>query len=252
MGKSKIDWTDYVWNPVTGCSKVSAGCANCYAERHANRFWGERKFTDIICHEDRLNYPMSIKKPSRIFVNSMSDLFHANVPGEFVEKVIWAITKCPQHQFIILTKRAERMKSFFDFYTAPLNLIAGVSVEDQRSADERIPLLIETDVRYRAISAEPLLGHITLVNLVPSTYQTIDWVIVGGESGPGARAMDEAWAIGLMNECRELGIPFYFKQWGEYNKDGVRVGKVAAGNVLAGRVIHEYPYTEGFTKMVAP
>ena len=252
MGKSKIDWTDYSWNPVTGCSKVSAGCANCYAERHAKRFWGERKFTDIVCHEDRLNYPFSIKQPARIFVNSMSDLFHEKVSYEFIEKVVRVIAKCPQHQFIVLTKRPEMLKSFFDAYPAPPNLIAGVSVEDQRSADERVPLLMETNVRYRAISAEPLLGHISIMKLVARQNRILDWVIVGGESGPGARVMDEGWALDLLTECSRplLGIPFYFKQWGEYNENGVRVGKAAAGHLLNGRVIHEYPYTEGFIKMV--
>jgi len=240
MGKSKIDWTDYTWNPVTGCTKVSTGCLNCYAERHAKRFWGERKFTDVICHEDRLNYPLSIKKPSRIFVNSMSDLFHEKVNSEFVFRVIDVIQKCPQHQFLVLTKRPGRMNFFFNkLCDMPLNnLILGVSVEDQESADYRIPLLLDIPGRwYKTISAEPLLGPIDMQKYM----HEIEWVIVGGESGIGARPMKAEWAESLQQQCKLTGTAFFFKQWGEFDEFGIRVGRAAAGHLLRGVEYHEYP-----------
>ena len=243
MGKSKIDWCDYVWNPVTGCSKVSEGCRNCYAERLAKRFWGERKFTDVICHEDRLEYPFSIKKPSRIFVNSMSDLFHEKVSTEFIYKVIRVMLNNPQHQFIVLTKRPERMRADVNWmfvYDFP-NIIWGVSIEDQKTADERIPFLLETKPllksRHLTVSAEPLLGPVDIQKYL---YE-IEWVICGGESGIGARPMHIDWVTSLQRQCGLTSTAFFFKQWGEFDANGVRVGKAAAGHLLNGQEYHEYP-----------
>jgi protein gp37 len=175
---TKIEWCmnpdgtpGEVWNPVTGCRKTSSGCQNCYAERIAKRFWGERKFTDVVCHEDRLDVPLHWKKPRRIFVNSMSDLFHPNVPFGFVEGVWDTIAKAQQHTFIILTKRPDRMLKFSrwmagrdDISTAewPRNVWLGVSVENQQAADERIPLLLQTPAAVRFLSCEPLLGPVEL------------------------------------------------------------------------------------------
>lgn len=241
MSKSRIEWTDRVWNPTTGCTKVSAGCANCYAEREAGRWWGYRKFSDVRCHPDRLDIPIYWKKPVRIFVDSMSDLFHDDVPDEFIEKVWLIMMHSPRHTFQILTKRPKRM---LDFVTTKLypgetkphfncrHIWLGVSVEDQKTADERIPLLLETSAAVRFVSVEPMLGHIDLLQSVfqpgawsdinlavlPSAIKTvgIDWVICGGESGPNARPMHPDWARSLRDQCVKANVPFFFKQWGEW------------------------------------
>lgn len=244
MGKSKIDWCDYVWNPVTGCSKVSEGCRNCYAERLAKRFWGERKFTDVQCHEDRLGFPQTIKKPSWIFVNSMSDLFHKDVPDSFIHNVMGKMLAKPQHIFIILTKRPERMKRFieyFPYFGGLKNVIYGVSVEDQDSADERIPILLATRVMNRMVSIEPMIGDVNMVRYLGLRGDRLDWVIVGGESGPGARPMKAEWANEIQKDCAFVNVPFFFKQWGEFDANGDRVGKAAAGHLLNGVEYHEYP-----------
>ncbi len=165
MGATRIDWCDYVWNPVTGCSKVSEGCRNCYAESIARRFWGERKFTDVQCHERKLHDPLSWKKPRRVFVNSMSDLFHHDVPDGFIFGVFMRMAKASQHTFIILTKRPQRMLEWLwsheGFHNLP-NVWMGVSVEDQQTADERIPLLLAAPAAVRFVSCEPLLGPVDL------------------------------------------------------------------------------------------
>ena len=244
MNKTKIDWADYAWNPVTGCTKVSEGCRHCYAERHAKRFWGERKFTDVMCHEDRLGFPQTIKKPSIIFVNSMSDLFHEDVPTWFIEYVMVAIggTRGRRHKFIILTKRPKRMQEFLNtrFEFGGLNnVIYGVSVEDQKTADERIPILLETNVKNKMISVEPMIGAVNLDKA--GWLDVLDWVIVGGESGPGARPMQLGWAAEVKDQCKQYKVPFFFKQWGEFDEFGIRVGRAAAGHLLRGVEYHEYP-----------
>jgi len=247
MNKTKIDWADYAWNPVTGCSKVSEGCRNCYAERLAKRFWGERKFTDVKCHEDRLNQPENIKKRSTIFVNSMSDLFHEKVPNWFIDKIMFTMTRLP-HNFIVLTKRPSRMKHYFEFEHSPRldwanfdNLFFGVSVEDQKTADERIPILLSTKVNNRIVSIEPMIGEVNIVKYLGLRGERLDWVIVGGESGPGARPMKAEWANEIQKYCAFVNVPFFFKQWGEFDANGVRVGKTAAGHLLNGVEYHEYP-----------
>ena len=238
MTKTSIEWATDVWNPVTGCTKVSQGCKNCYAERIAERFWGERKFTDVQLHPDRLEDPMHWKKPRRVFVNSMSDLFHPDVSYDFIGDVIETISKCPQHTFMVLTKRPERMQFIFSKvmkYLAekPLpNLWLGVSVEDQKTADERIPLLLQTPAAVRFVSCEPLLEpvdinisifgfHREYGNPMPPKFSWVrgnglDWVICGGESGSGARPMHPDWARSLRDQCQAASVPFFFKQWGEW------------------------------------
>ena len=311
MGTSKIEWTDAVWNPVTGCSKVSAGCKNCYAERIFPRIYGNqsidegtgphhRRFIDVVCHPERLEQPLQWRKPRRIFVNSMSDLFHEAVPDEFVDKVFAVMLACAalegrRHTFQILTKRPERMRCYltnvqskpgtdllrrwaevgngwicmddedvlfseyimgrtcFDWdddgynsgdsvyapwaYTRKLfplpNVCLGVSVENQETADERIPLLLQTPAVVRFVSYEPAIGPMQLTrhhqwcpehdfdggfcsSPCPS-LRSIDWLICGGESGPKARPMQEEWARDVMLQCRASRVPFFMKQGSKYN-----------------------------------
>lgn len=303
---SKIEWLcrpgtkPESWNPVTGCTKVSEGCRNCYAETIANRFWEAqyppvdiveydpticsyvnekryRRFADVQYHEDRLAIPMSWKKPRTVFVNSMSDLFHADVPDEFIDRVFAVMALCPQHTFIVLTKRPERMLEYLiarsksaqpwkdgaravgyaldyegiSLVPFPLpNVYLGVSVEDQRTADERIPLLLQTPAAVRVVSAEPLLGPINFDNGTTSWFSCrsqmteadadaieasgrdggfdccesfsaglghfrgIDWLIGGGESGPKARPCDVAWIRSLVSQAKAANVPVFVKQIG--------------------------------------
>lgn len=358
MSKSKIEWTDLTWNPVTGCNKVSQGCRNCYAERMYERFNGKDSFKNIICHEDRLLIPVRRKKPSMVFVNSMSDLFHEKVPFSFIDKVFAIMGLTPQHTYQVLTKRADRMLEYFEsrvnsemmeqaaekivtdqphlfyvvrryrfenetmeeatndlrhiiksagwysgisyidtgegdaekehefFYegTWPLpNVWLGVSVEDQKTANERIPLLLQVPAAVRFLSCEPLLGAVKLKFMTgnevmtdalngleittaqhhaikPTTIHKIDWVICGGESGPGARPMHPDWARSLRDQCKAAGVPFFFKQWGEWThiypqdlsmanrqqtyQHGTsfyKVSKRLAGDILDGYQHHEFP-----------
>ena len=393
MADTSIEWTDKVWNPVTGCAKVSAGCAHCYAERMFGRNlpgMKGQKFSEVRCHDDRLEAPLHWRKPRRVFVNSMSDLFHEDVPCEFIDKVFAVMALCPQHTFQVLTKRPERMleyftadrdeliadKVVFDAYgplaqylrkvstwipdehdetdgghrvsapgywdwhvSLPLpNVWLGVSVENQQAADERIPLLLDTPAAVRFVSCEPLLGPVDLAHIdwvaelgriytresqkateysamfadmakavrgceweegrawrnaltgawfdgwdgddnPEPLHHTIDWVIVGGESGPNARPMHPDWARSLRDQCRDAGVPFFFKQWGEWAPESkvgyhertafcrygefhvgdgewiesclcaegaddaqmYRVGKKIAGRLLDGREWNEFP-----------
>lgn len=308
--KTGIEWTDATWNPVTGCTKVSAGCKHCYAEREWPRMtrlvpaYAGRDFADVRTHADRLDQPLRWRRPRKVFVNSMSDLFHPDVPDEFIDKVFAVMAMSGQHTFQVLTKRPERMREYLEQRTAsmsaddwlvsspvseaarfvswecgdplpgnaPLHLAGnwplsnvwlGVSIEDQTTADERIPLLLDTPAAVRWISAEPLLGPVDLrhlndgkeVNeidsLKPWTWEQeidnwrdtsetweedfsdyyggievtdakgpihnkIDWVVVGGESGPKARPMHPSWVRSMRDQCSEAGVPFLFKQWGEW------------------------------------
>ena len=339
--KSAISWTDATLNPVTGCSKVSPGCQNCYAERIALRkmqpydtglpWTAQNAAQNVKLHPARLEQVLRWKKPRHVFVNSMSDLFHEQVPEEFIDRVFAVMALSPRHTFQLLTKRPERMLAYlgeergwivephatrnlavirgmepFIGKGAPFagkrltshlrgkqrllplpNVWLGVSVEDQRRADERIPLLLQTPAAVRFLSAEPLLGPISLQDAVwPLCIRTrdgheehcdgglycdersVDWVIVGGESGPGARPMHPGWARSIRDQCVEAGVAFHFKQWGEWApgvvgdpvsanppKDSfhvwdvvgperlasVRVGKKAAGRELDGRTWDEMP-----------
>ena len=237
--KSKIEWTDATWNPVTGCSKVSAGCKNCYAEGVAKRFWADRKFTDIETHFEILGKPLNWRNPKRIFVNSMSDLFHERVPFKFIDDVFTTMYLAKHHTFQILTKRPERMLEYIQGRTFQAmsaagkpalvlpNVWLGVSVEDQESADERIPLLIQTPAAVRFLSAEPLLGKldingylkcklpgVDMKKLYPANEAGIGWVICGGESGAAARPFDIRWGHFLRDQCQAAGVPFFMKQFG--------------------------------------
>jgi len=235
--KSRIAWTDATWNPVTGCTKVSAGCKNCYAEREwkrlaANpktRYYG-RKFTDVQCHEDVLELPLHWKKPRRIFVNSMSDLFHDDVPEGFIKRVLGIVERTPQHTYQILTKRAARMSDYFRRHACPPNVWLGVSVENQEAADERILMLRHCPgATVRWVSIEPMLGAVDLErirlararhpgesDIVLNGLEKTDWVVCGGESGPRARPMHPWWVRSLRDQCVRAGVPFFFKQWGRW------------------------------------
>ena len=252
---TKIEWTDATWNPVTGCSKVSLGCKNCYAERLFARPYPGRVFTDVQTHPERVDAPLHWRKPRRVFVNSMSDLFHEAVPDEFIDRVFAVEALCPQHTFEILSKRPERMRTYVeglpdraarakallvidirnftqalgvlrsDYYGArrwPLpNVWLGVSVEDQATANERIPLLLDTPAAVRWISAEPLLGPVDLTRYLQigtsvngRTRSDIQWVVVGGESGPGARICDVDWIRSIIRQCKVASVSVFCKQVG--------------------------------------
>lgn len=289
---TKIEWTDETWNPVTGCSKVSQGCKHCYALREwprlaanpkATAYFG-REFTDVAVHPERLMTPLRWTRPRKVFVNSMSDLFHEDVPFEFIDRVFAVMALSPQHIFQVLTKRPERLRDYMTFeghgrwgfidgrarqlyaeqhgrpfppgkmLLGPLpHVWLGVSVEDQATADERIPLLLQTPAAVRWISAEPLLGAVDLTRLCiaqadtlsrhtdalrghswdesahdgggpplsddPPDHVKLDWVVAGGESGPKARPMHPDWARGLRDQCAAAGVPFLFKQWGTWGPD---------------------------------
>lgn len=271
--KSKIEWTDATWNPVTGCTKVSSGCENCYMFRDWPRLAGnpktkyyKRSPTDVMCHPSELEKPLRWKKPRKIFVNSMSDLFHEKVPFKFIDKVLAVAALCPQHTFTVLTKRPERMAEYinrlaksikpletyardightFNFNGISLlpwplpNLWLGVSVEDQKTTDQRIPKFLDVPAAVRFISYEPALGAVDLENIVYPKFKPthpsdpiiaydvlrghmkgpddvgltkLDWVIAGGESGPGARPSHPDWFRKVRDDCQAAGVPFFMKQ----------------------------------------
>lgn len=232
---SKIEWTEATWNPVTGCTQISPGCAHCYAMRFANRFRGvpghpyERGF-DLQLRPERLRQPLEWTKPRRIFVNSMSDLFHEKVPDEYVEQVCDVMAEAGQHTFQVLTKRAERMRQYFEGRDVPSNVWLGVSVENKYWT-RRIDDLRKINAAVRFLSCEPLLGPLNGLDLTG-----VHWVIAGGESGPGARRPKPEWFRSLRDQCAEAEVDFFFKQWGAFNADGRRVGKKKAGRDLDGRV----------------
>ena len=231
--KSTIEWTNSTWNPITGCTKVSLGCKNCYAEAFAERWRGipghpyEQGF-DLRLWPKRLMLPLTWKKPRTIFVNSMSDLFHETVPLSFVREVFQVMEKASWHTFQVLTKRADRLSAIAPELNWPSNVWMGVSVETAQYL-WRVERLRNVSTAVRFISIEPLLGRIGTIDL-----SGIDWVIVGGESGPGARSIDPEWVREIRGQCTKGGIPFFFKQWG-----GVQ--KKKAGRVLDGRIWNEIP-----------
>ena len=299
-----IEWTDETWNPVTGCAKVSQGCKHCYAERMWKRLslpnmpYEGRAFTDVQCHPDRLTQPLRWVKPRRIFVNSMSDLFHPDVPFEFIDQVFAVMSVTTRHTFQVLTKRPERMLEWAkrieadggcssdlivpsdDIPWEPCrgnrggcdncgptwpfeNVWLGVSVEDQQAADERIPLLLNTPAAKRFLSIEPMLGPIELDNVEyapgdflnvlsleewvglegepevqnsPGAGALVDWVIVGGESGPNARPMHPGWVRSIRDACFVAQVPFFFKQWGEWAPHRAVAGGDEGGDLRRGHV----------------
>lgn len=214
---SKIEWTQCTWNPVTGCTKTSPGCLNCYAERMARRLqaMGQPNYRNgfrVTLHAHMLEMPLRWRQPRTVFVNSMSDLFHEDVPLEFIQQVFDVMRRAPQHRFQVLTKRADRLAKLANELPWPPNVWMGVTVESN-TYTFRIDHLRQTEAAIKFISFEPLLGSIGECDL-----EGIDWVIVGGESGPGARPMHRDWAVDLRDRCIAADIPFFFKQWGGVNK----------------------------------
>ena len=295
--KSAIEWTDATWNPVTGCTKVSQGCKNCYAERewprlqHLPAYTG-RAFTDVRCHPDRLDEPLRWRRPRKIFVCHNADLFHESVPDDFIVQMFIAMALADRHTFQILTKRPERMLRFLNndeiqeeityiegenedgisgyaYIPWPLpNVWLGVSVEDQETAEARIPLLLQTPAAVRWVSAEPLLSEINLraihlgdlywLNALTSKvsifhdggmpaapdYGLLNWIVAGGESGRNARPMHPDWPRALRNQCQAAGVPFFFKQYSAYCCEHTREARAALkarGRMLDGRMWDEYP-----------
>lgn len=233
--RSSIEWTESTWNPVTGCTKISPGCKHCYAERMAGRLkaMGQPNYINgfkLSLHEHVLERPFQLKKPQMIFVNSMSDLFHRDVPLDFIQKVFDVMRHASWHTFQVLTKRSRRLLELNQAIDWPVNVWMGVSVENSDHTF-RIDHLRQTDAHVKFLSLEPLLGPL------PNLDQNgTDWVIVGGESGPGARPMKEEWVIDIRDQCLASDIPFFFKQWG-----GVR--KKHNGRMLQGRIWDEIPMT---------
>jgi len=232
---SKIEWTEYTWNPVTGCTKVSRGCKHCYAERMADRLraMGNPRYQNgfkVQLHEDLIALPFKLRKSRMIFVNSMSDLFHEDVPLPFIQRVFQVMAACPWHTFQVLTKRSERLREVAAGLPWPANVWMGVSVEDT-STLTRITDLQSTPAAVRFISCEPLLDPLDILPL-----DGIAWVIVGGESGPGSRAMEKWWVESIQAQCEAANIAFFFKQWGGVRKD-------LAGRSLNGRIYDAMPFS---------
>ena len=233
MAQSSIEWTEMTWNPTTGCTKISAGCKHCYAEVMSRRLeaMGIDKYKDgfkLRIHENALHIPYSWKNPKIVFVNSMSDLFHKEVPVSFIQKVFEVMNSTPQHTYQILTKRAERLYELHDKLSWTTNIWMGVSVEDNKVTD-RIDFLRETNAKVKFLSCEPLIGPLPNINL-----ENIHWAIVGGESGRNARPMKESWVWDIRQQCAEQGVAFFFKQWGGINKK-------KTGRTLGGRTYVEMP-----------
>jgi len=243
---TKIEWTSTVWNPVTGCTKVSEACQNCYAEVMANRLSGMpltkekyRNRFEVTLHPESLREPFTYKKSRMIFVCSMGDLFHERVPYEFIDRVMEVIEQLPQHTFQLLTKRAKRMFDYFHHRRrnkAPMNCWIGVTCESMKHKG-RIDYLKTINAVVRFISCEPLLGDMTDLDLAG-----VDWVITGGESGAHARPTPIGYFHSLHNVCIRQDVPFFFKQWGTYGPDGKKRPKYANGSLLDGKEYKEYPY----------
>ena len=239
--ESKIEWTEQTWNPTTGCTKISPGCKHCYAETMAVRLKamgtpGYENGFELSLMKSRLGQPLSRKKPTVYFVNSMSDLFHEDIPDSFIEQVFDVIEKTPHHTYQILTKRADRLAEYFQGSPVPQNVWLGVSVEDRMHGAPRIDVLRQVDAKVRFLSIEPLLEDIGKINL-----SGIHWVIVGGESGSKARPMQVKWVQSIQQQCKKQGASFFFKQWGAWGSDGVKRNKQLNGRKLHGKVYNDYP-----------
>jgi protein gp37 len=235
--RSSIEWTGSTWNPLTGCTKVSPGCKHCYAERIALRLqaMGQPNYVNgfkLTMHEHVLDLPLSWKKPQMVFVNSMSDLFHEDVPLEFIQKVFDVMRRASWHTFQILTKRSARLLELNQGINWPVNVWMGVSIENKKYTF-RVDDLRETGAHVKFLSLEPLLGPLPNLDL-----HGINWVIVGGESGPGARPIAEEWVIEIRDQCLAARVPFFFKQWGGINKK-------RTGRMLRGRTWDEMPKSIG-------
>lgn len=240
---SSIEWTESSWNPVTGCTKVSSGCANCYAEKMANRLqaMGLKKYKNafkLTVHEEALKEPLKWKKSHTIFVCSMSDLFHKDVPNDFIDKVMKVIEQTPQHQYQILTKRVERMAEYFSDRNVPKNAWLGITVDVQLSKS-KIDFLRQLKAPVKFLSCEPLIEDLGTLNLTG-----IDWVIVGGESGPKARPMKPEWVEKIRIQCERHHVLFFFKQWGTWGSDGIKRNKKINGKKINGKIIQQMPMSE--------
>jgi len=240
--KSRIEWTESTWNPVVGCTKISPGCKHCYAETMARRLQAmgvpgyEDGFKSVRLLPARLNEPRLRKKPTVYFVNSMSDLFHDKVPFSFIDRVVEVMRDCPWHTFQLLTKRGARMAEYFTARSVPSNVWLGVSVENRRHGMARISELQMIRARTRFLSIEPLLEDLGVLDL-----NGIGWVIVGGESGHGARPMEKKWVESIRVQCRKQRAKFFFKQWGAFGEDGLKRTKKANGRKLDGRTFDSTP-----------
>lgn len=240
MRTTKIEWTDKTWNPITGCSKKSTGCQHCYAEVMSRRLkaMGLSKYANgfsVTLHDELINEPYKWKQSHNIFVCSMSDIFHEDVPFDFVDSMFDVIRKTDQHRYQILTKRAERMAEYFETREIPDNVWLGVTVEAQ-SSRFRIDYLRNLQASVKFLSCEPLVEDLGELDLTG-----IDWVIVGGESGPHARPMQEDWVLKVRKQVEEQKARFFFKQWGTWGADGIKRNKHANGKLLKGEVIQEMP-----------
>lgn len=243
MNKTKIAWTERTWNPVTGCTKYSEGCRHCYAEVMAKRLqgMGQKRYAngfELTLHPEALNEPKKVKEPSMFFVCSMADLFHNDVPFEFVDRVMETIAECPQHTFQILTKRTDRMRVYFfcKRYIIPSNVWLGTTIESFNYFWRKSELQLMPVPNVKFLSCEPLLGDLGAVD-----FTGIDWVIVGGESGSQARPMRKEWVLNIQRQCAEQDVPFFFKQWGTWGEDGEKRNKEANGNLLNGQLYQEWP-----------
>lgn len=241
MKKYKIEWTEATWNPSAGCTKISAGCRNCYAETMAFRL----QAMNVVGYENgfefntvpsRLHEPLKKKKPTIFFVNSMSDIFHEQMPDDYLNQIFDVIRRTPQHTYQILTKRAQRMYDYFSVKDLPENIWLGVTVENRLQGLPRIDFLRSLNATVRFLSLEPLLEDLGEINL-----KNIDWVIVGGESGNKARPMDKSWVLNIKSQCEENEIAFFFKQWGAWGADKVKRNKKLNGKELEGRIQQEFP-----------
>ena len=238
--KSKIEWTDKTWNPITGCTKYSSGCVNCYAEMMSRRLkaMGIKKYENefsITLHEECLEEPFHWKGSNNVFVCSMSDLFHEKVPFDFIDKVMNTIKKTKNNRYQLLTKRAERMAEYFSNRSVPKNVWLGVTVEDE-NAKYRIDYLRNLKAPIKFLSCEPLLSDLGELDL-----QGIDWVIIGGESGSKARPMNKDWVLSIKKQADESNVVFFFKQWGTWGCDGIKRNKRKNGKLINGKIVQEFP-----------
>lgn len=237
----KIEWTEQTWNPSAGCSKISSGCKNCYAEVMALRLKsigtkGYENGFEFNIVPSRLNDPFKRKKPTVFFVNSMSDIFHEEMPDDYLDKIFEVIKQTPQHTYQILTKRAKKMAEYFSSREIPSNIWLGVTVENRKEGLPRIDILRQLKATVLFLSVEPLLEDLKIINL-----ENIDWVIVGGESGNKARPIEKDWVTNIQKQCNEADVAFFFKQWGTWGADKVKRNKKVNGKELDGKVWQQYP-----------
>ena len=241
MAKSSIEWTEMTWNPTTGCSKISDGCKFCYAEVMTRRLqaMGQTKYKDgfnvIKIHPETLVLPSTWTTPKRVFVDSMSDLFHPDIPVEFIQQVFMVMNNHPQHIFQVLTKRANRLFEIHKVLSWTPNIWMGVTVENEKVID-RIAFLTKTNANIKFLSLEPLIGPLNNLNL-----NGIHWVIVGGESGVNARLINPQWIMNIKKQCDEHNVAFFFKQWGTWGEDGIKRNKKENGRLLEGKIYNDIP-----------